>query len=113
MGKNFRNFDLDDDPDDFEDKPVPVVDLPYYETLRAILEPYTPVDEERHADKTFSSTEIINAIEEHHGVPQGPAHKGSIVEWVEPDDFVRAMKYCGFKAVNGGGLSLVWLMKKK
>ncbi|MGN6477251.1 MAG: hypothetical protein ACTHKV_08495 [Flavipsychrobacter sp.] len=110
-----RKFD-DSEDDDFDFKPpapTPVVDLPYYETLRSILEPYRPADDELHADKTFSSSEIIQAIEEHHGVPQGPVAKGDVMEWVSPDDFARAMAYCGFKAVNAGGLQLVWLMKKK
>jgi hypothetical protein len=104
---------FDEDDDDFETPPVPVVDLPYYQTLRAILEPYLPADDEKSSDKTFTSAEIINAIEQHHGVPQGPVAKGDVTQWVEPEDFTRAMTYLGFKAVNVGGLALQWLMKKK
>jgi hypothetical protein len=110
MGK--KNFDDFDDDDPLLDL-VPVPDLPYYQTLRTILEPYMPVDDEKNADKTFTSAEIIKSIEEHHGVPQGPVAKGDVEKYVYPDDFTRAMTYCGFKAVNSGGLGLVWLMKKK
>lgn len=110
MRKGFPDF-ADDDFDDY--KPVPVPDLPYYETLKAILEPYRPADDEATADKTFTSAEIIQAIEVHHGVPQGPVAKGDVTQWVEPEDFTRAMKYCGYKAVNVGGLGLVWVMKRK
>jgi hypothetical protein len=104
-----KNFDDDDFPLDL----TPVIDLPYYDTLRTILEPYKPADDEKSADKTFTSAEIIKAIEEHHGVPQGPVAKGDVEKYVYPDDFTRAMTYCGFKAANSGGLGLVWLMRKK
>jgi hypothetical protein len=114
MPKKFKPGE-DDDEDDFNENlnPTPVIDLPYYNTLKTILEPYLPVDEERYADKTYTSSEIIRAIEEHHGVPQGPVAKGDVEQWVAPEDFVRAMTYCGFKAINAGGLGLVWIMKRK
>ena len=75
MGKN--NFE-DEDEENYDEPPTPVIDLPYYETLRAILEPYQPADDEGSADKTFTSAEIIRSIEEHHGVPQGPVAKGDV-----------------------------------
>lgn len=109
MGKKFfPDFD-----DDFEKEPTPVIDLPYYETLRTVLEPYTAANDDASADRTFSSAEIIKAIEEHHGVPQGMNGKRGAEKWVMPEDFVRAMKYLGYKAVNMGGLQLEWLMKAK
>jgi hypothetical protein len=110
--RKFPPFDMDDD-DSFPEEPVPVIELPYYETLREILEPYRAVNSEDQADKLFTSAEIIRAIEEHHGVPQGPMGKCGIKEWVMPDDFARAMKHLGFRAVNTGGLQLQWLLKRK
>lgn len=112
MGKGFNFRDLDDDADDYNPQPTPVVDLPYYETLREYLEPYLPASNEETADKLLTSAEIINAIENHHGVPQGPVSKGSVTQWVLPEDFTRAMKKLGFRSVNTGG-QLQWLMKKK
>ena len=61
---------------------------------------------------TFSSAEIIQAIESHHGIPQGPVGK-EIFTWVFAEDFVRAMRYLGYKEKNTGGNQLEWLMKKK
>lgn len=105
-------FSPDGAGDEEEKKPVAVIELPYYDTLRTVLEPFTAVSSEADADRTFLSAEIIKAIEEHHGVPQG-AQQGKAVDWVKPEDFVRAMTYLGFKAVNTGGLGLQWLMKNK
>jgi hypothetical protein len=110
MGKKF--VPPDDFDDDFAKEPTPVIDLPYYETLRTVLEPYTPAADEASADRTFTSTEIIKAIEEHHGVPQG-LQKGEAQAWVQPEDFVRAMQYQGYRAVNTGGMQLEWLLKNK
>lgn len=114
MGKKFfppEGFDDDDlhDPK----QPTKVVDLPYYETLRTVLEPYLPADDEASSDKTFTTTEIIRSIEEHHGVFQGVNGKYGAEKWVEPEDFTRAMQYLGFKAANVGGVQLEWLLKKK
>jgi hypothetical protein len=95
-----------------ESKEIPVKELPYYETLRIILEPYRPCNTETDSDVQFSSSEIITQIEQHHGVPQGIVGK-EIHQWVLPEDFVRAMRYLGFKEVNSGGLQLQWIMKYK
>lgn len=112
MGRRGFNFDdLDDDNVPLGSEPTPVVDLPYYESLREFLEPYTPADEKT-ADKYFTSAEIIRAIEEHHGVPQGPVAKGDVEQWVLPEDFTRAMKKLGYRSANTGA-GLQWLMKKK
>lgn len=88
-----------------------VLDLPYYETLCEVLAPYIPASETE-ATAHFSSSEIISSIERHHGVPQGVVGK-EITNWVLPEDFVRAMRYKGFREVNAGGLELHWPMKKK
>jgi len=103
----------DDEEEDFEQKPpTPVPQLEWYHTLRILLEPYQPADKEADADHHMTSVEIIQAIEQHHGVPQGIVGK-KIYEWVLPEDFVRAMRYLGYREVNAGGLQLHWLLKKK
>jgi hypothetical protein len=90
---------------------TPVPDLPWYESLRLFLEPYEPSSREM-SDKQFSSTEIIRAIEAHHGVPQGIVGK-EIYVWMSPEDFVRAMRYLGYREENVSGTELEWLMRKK
>lgn len=107
----------ENDEDDFDlpgkkKKPIKVTDLPWYETLRKVLEPYKPVANSKDADVFFTSSEIISSIEQHHGVPQGIVG-ANIKEFVFADDFVRAMRYCGFTEVNAGGVGLQWIMKKK
>lgn len=111
MGKKF--FPPGDFGDEDQSKPVQVIKLPYYETLRTILEPYTAAKDEASADRTFTSAEIIRAIEEHHGVLQGINGKYGAEQWVQPEDFVRSMQYLGYKAVNVGGVQLGWLLKTK
>ncbi len=101
-----------DSPQNDPPRQTPVPDLPWFETLRTVLEPYQPAENVAEADQHFSSSEIIQSIERHHGVPQGPAGK-DIALWVAPADFVRAMKHLGFQEQNTGGLQLQWLMKKK
>lgn len=91
---------------------TPVPQLPFYQTLRTVLEPYQPAISEADADHYFTSAEIIQAIEQHHGVPQGPVGK-EIHTWVQPDDFVRCMRYLGYHEANAGGMQLHWLLKKK
>lgn len=115
MAKRKFPFDFDDfDDDDFGERPpVPVTELPYYETLRSILEPYRPASSELDADKLYTSAEIIKAIELHHGVPQGLMGKMGIKEFVQPEDFVRVMSHCGYYPVNTGGLGLMWALKNK
>lgn len=111
VGKGFfPKFD-DDDDDSYPKEPTPVIELPYYETLRTFLEPYKPAADEASSSRTFTSSEIIKAIEEHHGVPQGMNGKKGVEKWVQPEDFVRAMTYLGYKAVNVGGAQLEWLLK--
>lgn len=106
-----RGFSFNED--DFPDKePVPVPDLPWYNTIRSILEPYTAAADAQQSTEQFSSAELIAAIEQHHGVPQGP-QQGMAQQWVSPDDFVRAMHYLGYREANYGGAQLLWLMKKK
>lgn len=90
---------------------IPVKDLPWYESLRIFLEPYKPAASLSVSDKQFSSRSIISAIESHHGVPQGMVGK-EIYEWISPDDFVRAMRYLGYREANTFGNELEWLMKK-
>jgi hypothetical protein len=109
-----QQFDKREDDDDRDDEPklIPVKDLPWYETLRIMLEPYEPLKANEEADKTFTSAEIISFIEQHHGVPQGPIGK-EIREFVYADDFVRAMRYLGFYEVNAGDLQLHWVMRRK
>jgi hypothetical protein len=107
-----KKFGWDDDFGDIPQEPTPVMDLPWYQSLRTLLEPYDPVKEERDSDQQFTSAEIISSIEQHHGVPQGP-QQGLAKDWILPEDFVRAMEYLGYRAVNAGGLQLQWLMKKK
>jgi hypothetical protein len=94
-----------------KNEPTPVKDLPWYESLRIFLEPYEPCRVEI-SDKTFTSNEIICAIESHHGVPQGVVGK-EIYVWMQPDDFVRAMRYLGFTEMNVSGTQLEWVMRKK
>lgn len=101
--------------DDFEEEdqePTPVTDLPWYNSLRTVLEPYRPAKDEKDSDQLFTSAEIISIVEQHHGVPQGP-QQGLAESWIKPEDFVRAMEYLGFRSANTGGLQLHWLMKKK
>ncbi len=90
---------------------TPVKDLPWYESLQIFLEPYRPAADAIQADKTFTSNEIIQAIESHHGVPQGIVGK-EIYVFCEFDDFVQAMRYLGFKEANTSGSQLEWLMLK-
>lgn len=89
-----------------------LADLPWYETLLVILEPYQPATSEADADERFSSTEIIQSIEQHHGVPQGPIGKEIhiMVSW---EDFVAVMRRLGYRETNSGGVQLQWLLKKK
>lgn len=101
-----------DSDEDIEKEPVPVPQLEWYETLRHILEPYEPAKNETQADKHFTSAEIISSIEQHHGVPQGVIGK-EIHQLVLPGDFVRAMRYLGYQEANAGGISLLWILKKK
>lgn len=82
-----------------EFKPIPVPQLPWYETLRIFMEPYMPAASAESAELQFTSTQIINQIESHHGIPMGIVGK-DIVVLVSPDDFVRAMIYLGFHAYN-------------
>lgn len=109
-----HDFDDEDVNEDLPQKkePTPVKDLPYYETLRIVLEPYRPARGEQDATDHFTSAEIISQIEQHHGVPQGVVGK-SVTTWVRPDDFVRAMRHLGFREVNGGGMQLYWVMTRK
>lgn len=93
-------------------EPTPVKELPYYNSLREALEPYIPAKDAANATDFFTTAEIIAAVEQHHGVPQGP-QKGVAENWVQPGDFVRAMHHLGFREVNVGGLQLSWLCKKK
>lgn len=90
---------------------TPVPKLAWYETLRKILEPYQPATG-LEVENEFSTGDIIAAIERHHGVMQGPVGK-TVTEWVQPQDFVRAMRYLGFIDASGGGIQLVWPVKKK
>lgn len=98
--------------DPFDPEPTPVTKLPYYETLREILAPYYAAEDAGDATDFFSSAEIISQIEQHHGVPQGP-QQGLAVQWVSPNDFVRAMRYLGYREKNMGGIQLQWLLKRK
>ncbi len=95
-----------------QEEPIPVKDLPWYESLRIVLEPYQTVKSDADADKFFTSAEIISSIEQHHGVPQGVVG-GHVSSWIMPEDFVRAMRYLGYYEKNAGGVQLQWLMKKK
>lgn len=88
-----------------------VPQLPWYQTLREFLEPYAPAASDAEADKYLSSPEIIAAIELHHGNPQG-LQQGLAVNFVEPADFVRAMRYLGYRSTNSGNGQLQWLLKK-
>lgn len=90
---------------------TPVQDLPWYETLRVFLEPYQPAYDFSDSTKQFSSREIIQAIESHHGVPQGIVGKET-VDWISPEDFVMAMRKLGFREANITGNELEWIMKK-
>lgn len=112
MSKSRWRDIFDDDDDSQQPEPTPVPDLPWYNTLRAILEPYQPAKDLKDSDQTFSSAEIIASIEQHHGIPQGLV-KGDTVKFVFTDDFVRAMNYCGYNEVNAGGVGLQWIMKRK
>jgi hypothetical protein len=103
--------DLDQEPPE-EKKPIPVKDLEWYETIRVLLEPYSPAFSEKESTIAYTSAELIQAIEEHHGIPQGPVCK-TIHIYVQESDFLRAMKYLGFRQTNTGGLQLQWLMKPK
>ena len=91
---------------------TPVTKLPYYESLRLVLEPYTPAVDVRDAEQFVSSAELIASIEQHHGVVQG-TQQGMAENWIRPYDFVRAMRYLGYREKNTGGIQLQWLLKKK
>jgi hypothetical protein len=83
----------------------------WFETLRIMMEQYTQATE-KDAEQTFSTAEIINSIEQHHGIPQGLVGK-KIFQLMAPDDFVKAMHRLGFNETSAGGLELHWLVKKK
>lgn len=83
--------------------------IPWYDSLRAMLAPYQPVATHQEADKEFTTAEIKAALELHYAVPQGdPEH--SMINGLELVDVLHEL---GFTAANMGGLGLHWLMKKK
>lgn len=89
-----------------------LISLPWFETLRTFLESYNPVCTELQADTFLTSGEIIRAIEAHHGIPQGIVGK-EVHCWVDPENFVEAMRYLGFQDINMAGDGLQWIMCSK
>ncbi len=87
-------------------------DLPWFNSLRICLDQYRTIRAGEVADIEFSSPEIIQAVEMHHGVPQAGIPKDA-APFIPPDIFVRAMHYLGFIENSTGDLQLVWRMAKK
>jgi hypothetical protein len=81
----------------------------FHESLAKLLMPYQPANTEKEADYTFTTNELIQALEMHYAVPQGDADLAVI----SGTDLVNELYKFGYKAVNTGGLQLEWLMKKK
>lgn len=93
--------------------PPPDPDAPrqieFYESLLELLKPYQPVDNERDSDLQYSTNELIQALEQHYGVPQGDPD----VTGIDTEKLVDYMKALGYVCVNTGGLQLQWLLRKK
>lgn len=98
----------DDDDIDEKDEPNPYEKL--QDAVAILMAPYDPVEDIKESDTFYSTNEIIQAIEEHYGVPQGDA------SFTTPDAGYRVvtkMIELGFKYINSGKLQLTWIMRKK
>lgn len=89
--------------------PDAVKPIEFYESLIELLRPYEPVDNELDSDLQYSSLEIVQAIEQHFGIPQGDPD----VTGIDKEQLVDYMKALGYRCVNTGGLQLQWLLKKR
>ena len=99
-----NKYSWDVAPEEDKDKP------PIEDAVTILMAPYVPAQTEMDADKTFTTNEIIAALEMHYGVPQGD------VSYVTNDAGVRVIKKLtemGFRYANTGDLQLQWLLKKK
>lgn len=80
------------------------------DAVAILLKPYVPCDDPAEATKTFTTSEIMQALELHYAVPQGTT------DFFNPADGFRVVKKLeelGFKYANTGGLQLEWLMKER
>lgn len=83
--------------------------IEFYESLLKLLAPYQPAENESESDKQFTTTDIVHAVELHFNIPQGdPEARG-----IDSGKLVGYLESMGYKAVNTGGLTLQWLMKKR
>lgn len=84
-------------------------ELGYFDSLRIMMAPYEPVDKEGDSDKQFSTAEIISALEQHYGIPQG----NTDFSLITGDKIVEFMTKLEFICINCGVLELKWIMKRK
>jgi hypothetical protein len=97
-----------DDVIDDKDEPNPYEKI--QDAVEILMAPYTPIEDMSDNYVSYTTNEIIQAIEEHYGVPQGDAsfttaNAGYLV--------VNRMTELGFKCINSGKLQLTWIMRKK
>lgn len=86
-----------------------VEDIDFYDSLRRLLLPYQPVDNEADSDVQYSTNELIQAIEVHYAIPQGDKESAGI----DGEKLVEYMITLGYECKNTGGLQLQWLMRKR
>jgi hypothetical protein len=83
-------------------------EIAWYDALRKLLSIYEPAAESE-AEKYFSTSEIVAALEQHFGYEQGDPE----VRFVDGKLLVEQLHGLGYDTVNIGGLGLQWMMKKK
>ena len=86
------------------------IDLPIEDAVKKLLAPYIPVEDPKDADVYFTTKEIITALEEHYGVPQGD---NSFITLDAGQRVMDKLVSLGYSYINTGGLTLQWIMKKK
>lgn len=80
------------------------------DAIDILMKAYEPVTDPKEAEIYFSTNEIIQAIEEHYGLPQGdPAFHQPIAG----TKVVQKLGRLGFVYINPGRLQLQWIMKKR
>ncbi len=107
MKKKFSPFKIEDD----EDAMPPPPEINWQDDLKQLLAPYQPA-QASNASNYFTTAEIVQALEEHYGVPQGIVGK-EIVTLIPGSEVVEQMRALGYTAANTGGLHFQWLLKKK
>ncbi|RYE02394.1 MAG: hypothetical protein EOP50_00190 [Sphingobacteriales bacterium] len=84
----------------------------WFDPLRDLLAPYSPAESVKEADVFYSTHDLIAALDQHFATLQGAL----VFEVREPIDaklFVEGVQKLGFRAVNTGGLTMQWILKRR